>query len=279
MEKTISLPLGNKVAYKDKYDNTLLYPIARSFARKELGITDKNLPFKGYDLWNCYEVSWLNSRGKPVVKIMSFYSPATSINIIESKSLKLYLNSFNNTKFKTDQEVLNLITNDLSNTAQADIHVQLHDLSSFAHKKLTLFAGTNIDNLDVSCDEYIVNPNLLKLADTQEQDVTETITSNLLKANCLVTNQPDWATLQVNYTGLKINHQSLLQYIVSFRNHSEFHEQCVERIFNDIMQKCQPTALTVHAKFTRRGGIDINPFRSTTDPNITVINNSRDIRQ
>lgn len=270
-------PLGKPTKYKNQYDNSLLVPIPRSLGRDEIKLP-KKIPFNGMDFWNCYEVSWLNSSGKPNVRILEFTVPATSEFLVESKSLKLYLNSFNGTKFKDETEVKNLIEKDLSSIAKERVSVELSKLGEYNQKEISQFTGKSIDNLDVEILDYQVNPKLLKLSDSNEY-VEEEIFSDLLKSNCLITNQPDWASVQIKYKGKKINHESLLKYIVSFRNHNEFHEQCVEHMFNDIMNVCKPDSLTIYAKYTRRGGIDINPLRTTENVAYSKNYKVRDIRQ
>lgn len=269
--------LGQKTAYKDQYDNSLLQPISRLLARDSIKITAP-LPFSGYDIWNCYEVSWLNLKGKPEVKILEFIVNAESENIIESKSLKLYLNSFNNTKFATSAEVLELIQKDLTLAVNSQVIVIINDLESYEGKLLSSFKGINLDRIDIAIDNFTISENLPKLS-VENIIVEETLYSNLLKSNCLVTNQPDWASIQISYKGQKIKHDSLLKYLISFRNHKEFHEQCVERIFCDISKFCAPEELVVYARYTRRGGIDINPIRSSYALNIAEIENLRHIRQ
>ena len=277
MKHKLNSHLGQTSEYKDQYDNTLLVSIARSIVRESIGLSG-NMPFKGADIWNCYEISWLTPKGRPCVRIMQFSVPAESECIIESKSLKLYLNSFNATKFDNEKLVIATIEKDLSATAKAPISLKLYKLNDRSLHSLTNFQGINIDDLDIEISDYNVNTKLLKSVERSEE-VAETICSNLLKSNCLVTSQPDWASLQITYKGQKIDHESLLKYIISFRNHDEFHEQCVEHIFNDIMKQCAPTELTVYAKYTRRGGIDINPFRTNLDINDVAIDKSRDVRQ
>ncbi|MES2215091.1 MAG: NADPH-dependent 7-cyano-7-deazaguanine reductase QueF [Pseudomonadota bacterium] len=269
----MSLALGQAVTYKDKYDASLLYPIARSLGRGAIGVTDPI--FYGVDIWNCYEVSWLNESGKPEVRLVEFQVPSSSPNIIESKSLKLYLNSFNNTNFTKDADVLKILSKDLSEVCGAPIKILMTNLREISgqYKKMN---GICIDDIDVECSNYTVDPSLLRLDETKEH-VTETLYSELLKSNCLVTGQPDWASLQISYQGPKIDHASLLQYVVSFRNHNEFHEQCVERIYMDIMMHLEPMHLEVYARFTRRGGIDINPFRSSSK--VFDVENIRSPRQ
>lgn len=252
-------PLGKKSNYISTYQPNLLYPIARSIQRENIGIHD-SLPFYGVDVWNAYELSWLNTKGKPVVAIAQFQLPCFSPNIIESKSFKLYLNSFNNTKFTSLDEVQKIIKNDLSHAAGEEVNVIIHLLHHSSEKIQQQFDGICLDELDITCDNYHVDPTLLTV---EENIVSETVYSDLLKSNCLITGQPDWGSLQISYTGKKIQHDNLLKYIISFRDHNEFHEHCVERIFMDIMRHCKPTKLTVHARYVRRGGLDINPYRST----------------
>jgi 7-cyano-7-deazaguanine reductase len=257
---TVTLsPLGKDTSYVTQYQRDLLFPIPRKVKRDEIQVPDV-LPFKGVDVWNAYEISWLNSKGKPVVAIGELVLPCTSPNIVESKSIKLYLNSFTNTQFASVDVVRNTIQHDLSEYAGAPVQVKIILMNEFSQTEIKHFTGTCIDQLDVHCDTYLVDPGFLK---TEENHVSEVVYSDLLKSNCLVTGQPDWGSVQIQYTGKKIHHEGLLKYIVSFRNHNEFHEQCVERIFMDIMRVCKPEKLTVHACYTRRGGLDINPFRST----------------
>ncbi len=259
-ELTLSL-LGKETTYVTEYQSDLLFPIPRKAKRAEIHVPDA-LPFYGVDIWNAYEISWLNRKGKPMVALGKFIFPCTSPSIIESKSLKLYLNSFTNTQFDSVAAVCKTIQQDLSNYVDALVEVTIIPLNEFSQTEIKSFTGICIDELDINCDEYLINSSFLQ---TEEQVVSEVLYSDLLKSNCLVTGQPDWASVQIQYTGKKIQHEGLLKYIVSFRNHNEFHEQCVERIFMDIMRQCQPQKLTVHACYTRRGGLDINPFRSTED--------------
>jgi len=273
----MELPLGKPTTYNDQYDNNLLVAVPRSLGRKELNL-QKDLPFKGVDFWNCYEVSWLNTKGKPCVRVLELEVPAESEFLIESKSLKLYLNSLNGTKFKNDDEAWDIIQKDLSLTAKAEVKITISTLDAYNNKKISQFSGQSLDDLDVEILDYNVNSDLLKLSSSNEH-IEETLFSDLLKSNCLITNQPDWASVQIAYKGNKIDHESLLKYIISFRNHNEFHEQCVEHIFHDIMNKCKPVSLTVFAKYTRRGGIDINPFRTTEDITNFALHKIRDIRQ
>ncbi len=251
-------PLGKKVKYISTYSPDLLFPIPRESKRKEIGINDK-LPFKGCDIWNSFELSWLNNKGKPVVAFAEFIIPADSPNIIESKSFKLYLNSFNNTHFASVTEAEKRLHSDLSKAAGKEITVKA-DLIKNQTPTLQCFDDLCLDDYDISCDTYHVDSNYLT---TNDEFITEKLYSNLLKSNCPITGQPDWASIQICYTGIKINHTGLLKYIVSFRDHDEFHEQCIERMFCDIMKRCQPQSLSIYARYTRRGGLDINPYRST----------------
>ncbi|ATC98952.1 MAG: NADPH-dependent 7-cyano-7-deazaguanine reductase QueF [Pseudoalteromonas spongiae] len=254
--------LGQQTEYKDSYDASLLFPIARKLNRDDLNIDESALPFKGEDTWTGYELSWLNQKGKPVVAVAEFIFPATSSHIIESKSFKLYLNSFNQTKFDSMAQVQQILTSDLSKSANCDVVVKLFNADDFDCLMPTPFTGTCLDDLDIEVSEYDLNTELLK-ADASNEIVTETLYSHLLKSNCLITSQPDWASVVIRYTGKKICHESLLKYLISFRNHNEFHEQCVERLFCDIQNKFSMTQLEVFARYTRRGGLDINPYRST----------------
>jgi 7-cyano-7-deazaguanine reductase len=258
----VSLELGKKSEYIATYCADKLFPIPRQEKRVELGINPNQLPFWGFDAWNHYEVSWLNSKGKPMVAMAEIVYDCQSPNIIESKSLKLYFNSLNNTHFKSISELESIIKCDLSRSVGAEVYVCLKQLGFESSIPIQeAFAGETIDNLDIACSVYSVNPDFLTI---EEEMVTEVLYSDLLKSNCLVTFQPDWGSIQIQYSGPKINREGLLKYIVSFRNHNEFHEQCVERIFMDIMQQCNPLALTVYGRYTRRGGLDINPYRSTS---------------
>lgn len=254
-----TLSLGKSVEYIEHYDPSLLQPVPRQINRAEIGLLDEQLPFRGTDQWNGYELSWLNAKGKPCIAILQCAVPAESPNLIESKSFKLYLNSFNQTRFNNDQEVIDNIRIDLSHCAGANVDVSLVYPSEFDRLSVTQMLGTCIDELDVNINSYTYDPSLLS---TTSNLVTETLVSHLLKSNCLITNQPDWGSVLIHYRGAQINQANLLRYLVSFRNHNEFHEQCIERIFCDIQKMCSPEALTVYARYTRRGGLDINPFRS-----------------
>lgn len=253
--------LGKPTPYIDQYDASLLFPIPRADKRAELGLGE-NLPFFGADGWTAYELSWLNQRGKPQVALAQITVPCESPNIVESKSFKLYLGSFNNTRFTDAREVRERIRADLNAVVGAGVGVKTLGPELFDQEPVHELDGLNLDRLDVECQHYTPAPELL-FADHEEPPVTETLVSNLLKSNCLVTGQPDWGSVQISYVGAPIDQEGLLQYIVSFRNHNEFHEQCVERIFMDIWTRCRPLKLSVYARYTRRGGLDINPFRTS----------------
>jgi 7-cyano-7-deazaguanine reductase len=259
--------LGKTSAYADQYDASLLFPIPRAGKRLELGITGMP-PFVGADLWTAFELSWLNLRGKPQVALAHFTVPSETPNIVDSNSFKLYLNSFNNTRFADAAEVQARLRADISEAAwrgapqPSSVGVKLLLPELFDREQVAELDGLSLDRLDVECARYTPAPDLLSAA-FDEQPVSEVLTSNLLKSNCLVTGQPDWGSVRISYSGPQIEQEGLLQYIVSFRKHNEFHEQCVERIFMDIWTRCKPAKLTVYARYTRRGGLDINPFRTS----------------
>ncbi len=253
-------PLGKTSAYRTDYAPELLFPIPRQGKRDELGLQG-TLPFFGVDIWNGYELSWLNMRGKPQVAVARFSIPADSPNLIESKSFKLYLNSFNQTKLAGPDALKILLQQDLSAAAGANVHVTLTMQEDFAKLEMGELEGELLDRLDIEVDNYAPQPEILK-ANFDEQPVEETLISHLLKSNCLVTGQPDWGSVQISYYGPQIDQESLLKYLIGFREHNEFHEQCVERIFTDILRQCKPQHLTVYARYTRRGGLDINPWRT-----------------
>ena len=254
-------PLGKASAYADQYDASLLFAMPRAPKRAELGI-DGTPPFFGADLWTAFELSWLNLRGKPQLALAHITVPCESPNIIESKSFKLYLNSFNNTRFADAREVRERIRSDIGAAVGVGIGIKTLGPELFDQEPVHEMDGLNLDRLDVECMHFTPAPELL-FAEFDEPPVTETLTSNLLKSNCLVTGQPDWGSVQISYAGPQINQEGLLQYLVSFRNHNEFHEQCVERIFMDLWTRCKPLKLSVYARYTRRGGLDINPFRTS----------------
>ncbi len=259
--------LGKSSAYIDQYDASLLFPIPRAEKRTEIGVAGTP-PFFGADMWTAFELSWLNARGKPQLALAHITVPCETPNIVESKSFKLYLNSFNNTRFAGAGEVQARIRADISEAAwrgapsPSSVGVKLLLPELFDREPVHELDGLSLDRLDVECTRYTPAPELLT-ASFEEPPVSEVLTSNLLKSNCLVTGQPDWGSVQISYSGPQINQEGLLQYLVSFRNHNEFHEQCVERIFMDVWTRCKPLKLSVYARYTRRGGLDINPFRTS----------------
>lgn len=267
-------PLGKSSAYLSQYDASLLFGIARETKWRELGFSANNLPYVGVDIWNCYELSWLLPSGKPVVAMGQFIVPADSPNIIESKSFKLYLNSFNQSVYASFADVQALLVADLSKVAQAPVQVELKTLQEVVVEGLHEPLGQCIDDLDISISSYD-HPSAQLLSCGAER-IEEQLYSHLLKSNCPVTGQPDWGTVQVHYRGLNIDHASLLTYLISFRQHQDFHEQCVERIFLDLQRLLEPEFLSVSARYVRRGGLDINPYRSTEQ---TAISNLRLARQ
>ncbi|MBN9412112.1 MAG: NADPH-dependent 7-cyano-7-deazaguanine reductase QueF [Burkholderiales bacterium] len=260
-------PLGKATAYADQYDPALLFPLPRLAKREEIGAGARP-PFFGADLWTAYELSWLNPRGKPQVALAHITVPCESTHIVESKSFKLYLNSFNGTRFTDASEVQAKLRADISQAVwsggpvQASVGVRVVMPEQFGTERVAELAGLSLDRLDIECTRYTPAPDLLTAA-FDEQPVDEVLTSDLLKSNCLVTSQPDWGSVQIAYSGPQIEQAGLLQYLVSFRNHNEFHEQCVERIFMDVWTRCRPVKLAVYARYTRRGGLDISPFRTS----------------
>ena len=258
------LTLGKVTSYCSQYTPELLQAVPRSLNRDSLGLTTNKLPFKGEDVWYGYELSWLNDKGKPVVAVAEFSFPCTSPNIVESKSFKLYLNSFNQTKFSSWQSVESALIKDLSATAGASAEVKLFPVNNCPALAIALDSALCIDELDIEVSHYQLAPEILKNINHVQADVvTEYLVCHLLKSNCLITNQPDWASVYIEYSGKQICHETLLKYLISFRQHNEFHEQCVERMFCDLKRFCEIDHLTVFARYTRRGGLDINPFRST----------------
>ncbi|MFM0735598.1 NADPH-dependent 7-cyano-7-deazaguanine reductase QueF [Paraburkholderia sediminicola] len=268
-------PLGKASTYTEQYDASLLFPIARKNAREAIGI-NAQLPFFGTDIWNAYELSWLNARGKPQIAVATFFVPADSPNIVESKSFKLYLGSFAQTAFESMEVVRDTIKLDVSASCGATVSVHLTAPYEFGKLQMEEFEGLSLDRLDLDTDVYQPDASLLKAA-LDEAPVEETVFSNLLKSNCPVTGQPDWGTVQIHYVGPPIDHAGLLRYIISYRNHTGFHEQCVEKIFIDVLKACRPVKLAVYARYTRRGGLDINPFR--TNFNLPMPDNLRLARQ
>ena len=255
-------PLGKSSEYISTYTPSLLFPIPRAAKWAELGLSAETLPYKGVDFWNCFELSWLLPSGKPVVAIGEFSIPADSPNIIESKSFKLYLNSLNQTAFADTQSLEATLRTDLSFSAGKPVSVRIRSLADIEAEGVMALPGVCIDGLDINVSSYEhPRPELLRCDDSRV--VEESVHSHLLKSNCPVTSQPDWGSVVVEYRGAALDHASLLEYIVSFRQHSDFHEQCVERIFLDLQRLLKPEKLTVYARYVRRGGLDINPYRST----------------
>lgn len=259
-----ALSLGKETQYHNQYDAGLLQGVPRSLNRDSLSLTAENLPFHGGDIWTMYELSWLNSKGLPQVAIGHVELDATTENLIESKSFKLYLNSFNQTRFESWDIVEKTLLKDLTACAKGKVNLTIYPLSHFTSQPIVDFAGECIDEQDIEIDNYQFDVQWLNES-TTDTLVEETLVSHLLKSNCLITHQPDWGSIAIQYKGKKIDREKLLRYLVSFRQHNEFHEQCVERIFHDIMQLCKPETLTVYARYTRRGGLDINPWRSNCE--------------
>ncbi len=257
------LTLGKTTDYRDQYDASLLQGVPRSLNRDPLGLKPESLPFHGADIWTLYELSWLNARGLPQVAVGHVELNYASINLVESKSFKLYLNSFNQTRFASWDDVRATFERDLSACAQGDVTVALYRLDEIEGQPIAHFHGSCIDDQDIVIDNYAFDADLLTGA-ASGKVIEETLVSHLLKSNCLITHQPDWGSVQIQYRGPKIDREKLLRYLVSFRHHNEFHEQCVERIFTDIQRFCQPESLSVYARYTRRGGLDINPWRTNT---------------
>ena len=262
-----NLTLGKSTEYCSEYNPNLLQAVPRSLNRDDLSLQTNDLPFIGEDVWYGYELSWLNNTGKPIVAVAEFRFACTSTNLVESKSFKLYLNSFNQSKFSSVIEVEQTLIKDLSATAQIQVEVKLFNVEQCPALaiKQTAQEIICIDEENITIDSYHYQAELLSQAQANSFDdsVEEKLVSHLLKSNCLITNQPDWASIYIDYKGKAIDHAILLKYLISFRQHNEFHEQCVERIFCDLQQYCQVEELTVFARYTRRGGLDINPFRST----------------
>lgn len=262
---THGLMLGKPTDYSFEYAPGLLCPIPRAPMRAQLSIGEDALPFTGVDQWNAYEFSWLNCSGKPQVAIARFIIPADSPAMVESKSFKLYLNSFNHTQFENEAEIRRCLTEDISRTVGSAVKVQLQAHDNAAWENEQSVQSTCLDGLDIDVEYYQPRPELLLAAKSNSGVVSETVHSHLLRSMCPVTGQPDWGSVYISYKGPAIDHASLLKYIVSFRNCQEFHEQCVERMFVDIKRVCNPQNLTVFAQYLRRGGLDINPFRTDGD--------------
>jgi 7-cyano-7-deazaguanine reductase len=259
-----ALPLGKESRYPERYSPELLYPIARAQGRAGIaGLTPTaKLPFIGWDLWRAYELSWLKPGGLPATAILKVWVPYDSPFIVESKSFKLYLNSLNQTTFESTSMLVDCLQHDLDQVIGATVQITLIMPSAFEQEPIEEMVTGCLDEQSLVITQYQPSPDLLNQS-TRELIKTEHLFSRLLKSNCPVTGQPDWATLHISYHGNAIDHAALLRYIVSYRDHQGFHEQCVEQIFCDIMARCQPEALSIYARYTRRGGMDINPWRAT----------------
>ncbi|WP_095498843.1 NADPH-dependent 7-cyano-7-deazaguanine reductase QueF [Paraferrimonas haliotis] len=256
-----SLTLGQQTEYKNTYDASVLQGVPRSLNRDAINLSGE-MPFTGTDLWTGYELSWLTNKGLPQVAILQVSVPCNSPNLIESKSFKLYLNTLNQTRFSSVEALQTVLLNDLSACAGKPVTLSIIKADQFASETITKLEGDSIDEQDISIDDYLFNPDHLLNSTNEHEIVQEKLTSDLLKSNCLITSQPDWGSVQIHYRGPRINQEKLLRYLISFREHNEFHEQCVERIFTDLSRYCGCEKLTVYARYTRRGGLDINPFRS-----------------
>lgn len=265
-------PLGQPTVYIEKYAPDLLFPIPRSLGREKIGL-ELDTPFEGCDIWNAYEISWLTPKGKPEIAMGRFSFPANSHNVVESKSLKLYLNSFNQSCFSSFKEVQSIIQKDLSTCAETLVSVEIFRPNELKTKVLSELSGFCLDHLDIETDTYEVNKHFLM---TTPDLIEETLYTNLLKSNCLATGQPDWGSVWIHYKGRKILHEELLKYFISFRKHAGFAEHCIEQIFCDILSQCKPDKLTVYGHYTRRGGLDISPFRSNFEE---IFLSSRQFRQ
>jgi 7-cyano-7-deazaguanine reductase len=266
-------PLGHATTYADAYDPTLLFAVERAPLRTELGLGPR-LPFRGVDTWTAYEVSWLDPAGKPQVAIATFAVPFDSPAIVESKSVKLYLTAMNMTRFVSPTEVRSTLARDLARATGAAVAVTLAAPDMFATLSRGELIGECLDALPVAFDAYAPEPQTLAAAGAI---VDQTLYTRLFRSVCPVTGQPDYASVQLRYRGARIDRAGLLRYLVSFRRHPGFHEHCVERIFADVWTRCRPELLAVYARFTRRGGVDINPYRTSGDEPAPV--NARTARQ
>ena len=273
-----TIPLGKASEYPDQYDPSLLFPIPRSENRLKLDIKpNQALPVVGIDIWNAFELSWLNKKGKPQIALAEFQIPADSPNMIESKSFKLYLNSLNSARFEDETEVRERLIADLSAVAGSKVATRINQNEAVAKKGMQEMSGVLIDRLDIEIDPSLsADPALLEVNESFGP-IEQCLVSHLLKSNCPVTGQPDWASVQIRYQGRPILEEGLLRYLIGFRQLGEFHEHCVETIFTDIKRRCKPEKLSVYARYTRRGGLDINPFR--TDHNAPWPENTRHARQ
>lgn len=275
-----SNPLGQRSEYPAQVNAAILCPVERAAARGALGVAANALPFVGSDIWNAWELSWLDTRGQPCIAVAELRVPCTSPRLVESKSLKLYLNGYAMTRFGTSQEIQTRVATDVSHCVGATITLQLHQVSALATLGGQALAGQSLDTqkLTFEVGSYAApRPDVLAV-DRDAQEVDETLVTERFRSLCPITGQPDWAAIQIRYRGAPVNRAGLLRYLVSFREHGDFHEACVERIFMDIRAHCHPRELMVHARFLRRGGIDINPWRATAGFGLEP-ENSRTLRQ
>mgnify|MGYP001552982671 FL=1 len=259
--KNDNLPLGRDTDYPQKYAPELLRSIPRADGRGPLGLSG-DLPFRGVDIWNAWDLTWLGDGDRPAVATAEIHVPADSPGIVESKSFKLYLNSLSMSRFSSLAEVADTVTEDLNACVGTEVTVHVYPVTRTEARGVSRLAGSCLDSLAVKCSDWNVSPELLQ-ADKQTL-VEEDLHSHLLRSLCPVTGQPDIASLQISYRGPKIDHAGLLRYVVSYRQHRDFHETCVERMFVDLMARCTPEHLSLHARYQRRGGLDINPFRSSS---------------
>ncbi|RUO36302.1 NADPH-dependent 7-cyano-7-deazaguanine reductase QueF [Aliidiomarina sanyensis] len=265
------LTLGQVTDYPEHFDANLLHPVPRALNREEIELRDDALPFEGVDLWTGYELSWLQPSGVPAVAILEVEVPVTSPNLIESKSFKLYLNGFNQTTFPSTEAVQHQLQTDLSACAGVPVAVRIYSLDAYTARSIHHWESQCIDQAPLTVSTYDYAPELLQnICDPSGQVTTEQLHSHLLKSNCLITNQPDWGSVYIHYQGPKLNPSVLLAYLISFRSHNEFHEQCVERIYTDLMKYAKCESLLVLARYTRRGGLDINPLRYSHGQNLVL---------
>lgn len=271
----MKMVLGQHTDYPDAYAPDVLVGIPRAQGRQELHLAGGTLPFLGLDVWTAYELSWLNRKGKPQLAIVRLMLPCETPNIVESKSLKLYLNGFSSEVADSAEHIRQIIARDVGQVVwgtERTVDIMLIESDAFAQQRIVDFDGQCVDRLDAECSvSNAPAPQLLRCVPGEESPVQEVLYSRLLKSNCLVTGQPDWGSVQVAYTGRPIDQERLLQYVVSYRNHNAFHEHCTERMYMDIMRQCRPLKLCVYARYTRRGGIDINPWRSSHPQSLPVL--------
>jgi 7-cyano-7-deazaguanine reductase len=260
-------PLGKATGYPDRYDPGLLFAIERDAQRQALGLRTP-LPFNGADLWTAYELTWLDAHGKPQLAVAELRVPADSAATVESKSLKLYLGSFAQESVATPERLAQTIVDDVGRTCRAEVGVVLHRATTSGAPGIAELPGVSLDGENAVAVASEPEAELLAVVETP---IEETLKSALFRSNCPVTGQPDYADVMVRYLGPRMDRASLLAYLLSYRRHAAFHESCVERIYVDIAARCRPERLTVYARFTRRGGIDISPFRSNCESAPVVV--------